>query len=321
MLTVQARLNRLLVVIAGAVILLDALWIAFGHFAIDAAAYLLLALAVPACVAASFYYSRVRNEPAFGAIFAATAFLIAFPAACCLLSYLALTIAGPRIDAQLAVIDRSIGVSWPAIMAFAANHPLLTAVLSAAYQSIIPQTLVLVLLLGWRRNEASLYGLCLAIAIGATVTIAVWTAFPGFGAYSVYHLSPAVAAKLNLVENVDYGQQLNDLLKNGPGFISPRDLRGLIGFPSYHTVQAIVLAWYAREIPYVRWGSLQLNALMIAATPIHGGHHVVDIAGGALVAVAAIAAADALVRRLGTSKGPVATGTTVAGVRPQSATA
>jgi PAP2 superfamily len=317
----QGRLNRLLAVIAGSLIVFDALWIALGHFAIDATAYLALAIAVPACMGASYYYGHRRNEPALSTMFAATAFLIAFPAACCLLSYLALTVTGPRIDLQLAAIDRSLGVSWPAIMAFAGDHPAVTGMLGLAYESMIPQTVLLVLLLGWRNEQAPLYGLCLAIAAGATATIAVWTAFPAFGAYSVYHLPPVVAAKLNLVENVDYGRQLTMMLQNGPGFISPRDLRGIIGFPSYHTVQAIVLAWYARKIPYVRWGSLLLNALVIVSTPIHGGHHVIDIAGGMIVAIGAIAVADAVVRSFGARKAAVAIAKAEAGAQPQSAAA
>jgi len=294
---VQTSLNRLLIAIAVMIVTIDVVWLQFGHFTIDAHPYLLLALIVPLCGVGASYYGRLRNEACLSAMFSATAFLLIVPAASCLLSYLAVTVAGPRIDSLLAAFDQALGVSWPAIMGFAADHPLLTQTLSLAYDSIIAQTLLLVLLLGLCRQELQLYGLCLAIAVGAVITIAVWTAFPSFGAYSVYHLSPAVTAKLHLVEGLDYGQQLSLLLKNGPGLISPHDLRGIIGFPSYHTVQAIVLAWYARKLPYVSWVFLGLNILVVAATPVHGGHHIVDILGGCAVAGAAIVAAEATIRK------------------------
>ena len=282
--TMGTRLNGILAAIASAVVLVDAVWAVAGGFRVDAAPYLPLAAVALTCIGGAAFYSRVRQEPAFSAMLAATGFLMVFPAACCLFTYLAVTIAGPRIDFQLAAIDRSVGISWPAIMAFASNHALMTRTLELAYQSIVAQTLVLVLLLGWKQRPAELYGFCLAIGFAAIVTIVIWTSFPAFGAYSVYQLSPSVAHKLNLVEGTDYGKQLTALLKNGPGLISPTDLRGLIGFPSYHTAQAIVLTWYTRHLPYVRWVSLLLNGLMIAATPIHGGHHVVDIFGGVAVA-------------------------------------
>lgn len=293
------RLNALLIGIALGFVGLDILWVSSGHFRIDAGPYLLLAFIMTICVAGAYFYGQVRNEPTFSAMFAATAFLMVFPAACCLLSYLATTIAGPRIDLNLLAIDRALGIRWPTIMEFAGNHRLLSDALGTAYESIVPQTLLLVLLLGWMQKPGQLYGLCLAIAGGATLTLAFWTAFPSFGAYSVYHLPLATQAKLSLVQGVDYGQQLTMLLKNGPGFIEPRDLRGIIGFPSYHTVQAIVLAWYARKLPYVGWAFVLLNIAVVSATPIHGGHHVVDIAGGALVAALAIFTADRLVKKLG----------------------
>ncbi len=91
------------------------------------------------------------------------------------------------------------------------------------------------------------------------------------------------------------------LLKNGPGHISPAELRGIVGFPSYHTVQALVLIWYGWRVVYVRWAALLLNIVVLIATPIQGGHHLIDMVGGAVVAVAAIALADWIVRHIAVS--------------------
>jgi membrane-associated phospholipid phosphatase len=44
----------------------------------------------------------------------------------------------------------------------------------------------------------------------------------------------------------------------------------------------------------VRWIALALNLAMAAATPLSGGHYFVDLVAGAILAVAAIAAASAL---------------------------
>src|SRR4051812_45362891 len=134
--TMQASLNRLLIAIAVLIVTMDAVWLQLGHFTIDSHPYLLLVLIVPLCAAGASYYGRVRNEAGLSAMFSATAFLLIVPAASCLLSYLAVTIAGPRIDSVLAAFDQDLGVSWPAIMGFAADHPLLTQTLSLAYGSI-----------------------------------------------------------------------------------------------------------------------------------------------------------------------------------------
>jgi hypothetical protein len=288
-------LNRVLFGIAAAIVGIDAAWVIGGHFAIDVRNYALLLLLVPPLAAGAMFYSRVRNEPALSATLAASAFLIVFSAGCCLLSYLALTIAGPRIDALLVAIDRTMGFSWTAVMTLAADHRVATAFLGFAYLSVMPQIVLLILVLGWRQRCADLYGLSLALSFGALFAVAAWTLFPSFGAFSVFDLPQAISAKLGLALDGDYGRDLVAMLKNGPGFISPKELRGIIGFPSYHTVQALVLIWYARNIPWLRWAAMVLNILVLIGTPIHGGHHLIDLIGGSAVACAAIMLADRIV--------------------------
>jgi hypothetical protein len=180
-------------------------------------------------------------------------------------------------------------------MAFAADNLLLNRILGLAYMSVMPQAILLLLWLGARGDLKGLYGLALALAYGAIITLAVWTPFPSFGAFSVFSLPDDVASRLNLVAGFDYAQDLLQMLRSGPGFISPGELRGIIGFPSYHTLQAVVLTWYAWRDAVLRWPVLALNAAVLMAIPIHGGHHLVDLPGGIFVAVIAIAMARATI--------------------------
>jgi PAP2 superfamily protein len=288
-------LNRILAATAGAIVLLDATWLVAGHFQIDSGRYGLLFLLVLPLIAASFYYGEFRREDAISATLAASGFLLVFSAGCSLLSYLLLTIAGPRIDAQLALVDRAMGFSWPHLMALVAAHPSTNLVLRWAYTSVMPQSAGLLLLLGWKGKCAELYAFCLAIAAGAAISLAVWTMYPSFGAFSVFTLPPDVASRLGLVLGFDYGRQLVGMLAHGPGFISPSELRGLVGFPSFHTVQALVLIWYARSLRGVRWAALILNAVVLVSIPVQGGHHLVDMIGGAAVTIVAIWMAEAAV--------------------------
>jgi len=281
-------LNRVLFGLAATFVTVDGLWLAFGHFAIDLHAYGLLALLVVPLVLASAWYGRRRAEEGISAALAVTAFLVVFPAAAALMSYLLITIAGPRIDGILASADMALGFHWPALMAWAGDHPLLNALLGYAYASVMPQTLLLILLLGFAKKLDDLYSLALALCFGAMLTMAIWTAFPSFGAFSVFTLPVPVASKLGLALGFDYAKALVHMLKDGPGLISPKDLRGLVGFPSYHTLQALVLAWYARRIPWWRWVALALNAAVLVAVPIQGGHHLVDMAGGVAVTLIAV---------------------------------
>ena len=173
--------------------------------------------------------------------------------------------------------------------------------LGLAYLSAMPQMVLLLLWLGARGDLEDLYGLALALAFGAIITLAVWTPFPSFGAFSVFSLPDEVATKLNLVAGFDYAHDLVLMLESGPGLISPGELRGIIGFPSYHTLQALVLTWYARRSTVLRWPVLALNIAVLIAIPIHGGHHLIDILGGFFVAVVAIMMAQATIAAAGRS--------------------
>ena len=287
----QSILNRVLLAISAAITVLDGCWLVAGRFQYDAHNYGLLFLLMLPLAGGAAYYGKVRRDAALSALFACAAFLVVFSAGASLLSYLLVTIAGPRIDFLLASADHAIGFDWPSLMGIVARHPSANTMLKLAYVSVMPQTLVLLLALGWRRRVEELYRLSLALSAGAVITLAVWTLAPSFGAFSVFTLPDAVAGKLGLVLGFDYGHALVQMLKDGPGFISPSELRGIVGFPSYHTLQALVLTWYARGLKGFRWPAILLNLAVLVSIPVQGGHHLVDMFGGMAVTVVSIAVA------------------------------
>jgi len=292
----HTALASLLAAIACGLILLDAVWGYAGRFDIDVRSYAIIAALLSPMICGAVVYSWLRPDPRISVTCTGTAFLLAFSSSCAVLSYLLSTVAGPRIDGLLAQIDHAMGFDWVALMNFAAHHTTLNALLKLSYVSVMPQIMLLVFILGWSGRAADLYGLCLAIAAGALICVFVWALFPSFGAFSVFDLSPSTAAKLGLALDGNYSRDLVALLKNGPGVITPLELRGVVGFPSFHTVQALVIVWYARKLPLLRWVALVLNIAVLISTPIQGGHHLIDVFGGGIVALAAIALAGRIVR-------------------------
>lgn len=307
------RLQLILFAIVAAIATVDLLWVSAGHFDVDALGFGAIALLSAIFAGAGVYYERVRKEERLAAMLIGTSFLIGMSASFSLLNYLLLTVAGTRIDVALAALDRAIGVDWPALMRLAAQHPLIAAGLQLAYISVLPQVAVLVVLLGWRGRHHSIYGYCIALTAGAAISISIWLVAPSFGAFSVYALPANVSDHLALALDGAYAKDLMSLLAHGPGHISPTAAKGLIGFPSFHAVMAMLVVWYARQLLYVRWLALGLNSIVLAATPIEGGHHVVDVIAGFAVAAAAVLLADWIVRRAATSSTPLQMTTQVAG--------
>jgi len=274
----------------------DALWVQAGHFDIDRPGFAGIAALSVILAAAGLFYERVRKEERLAAMLIGTSFLLAMSASFSLLNYLLLTVAGHRIDAPLAALDRALGVDWPAMMMAMSHHPVIAALLQLAYISVLPQVALLVALLGWSGKHENIYALCLALSAGAAISIFLWTLAPSFGAFSVYALPADISRRLPLALDAQYARDLISLLAHGPGHISPTSAKGLIGFPSFHAVMAMFVVWYAREISYVRLFALVLNIVVLVATPIQGGHHVVDVLAGFAVAAIGVIFADAMTR-------------------------
>jgi hypothetical protein len=289
-------LQRSLFTIAAALILADFGWALLGRFQVDLLAYCRIALLALALAAAGAFYQEKRHEPALAAMMLGASFLCAFSAAASMLNYFLLTFHGPRIDTWLAKIDRSLGFDWAAVMAAMAGHPLLNSMLFFSYNSVLPEIALMTVALAWAGKAESTYRFCLCVAVGALIAIFIWALMPSVGTQALFTLPPQIAAKLNLAVQGDYGIELNRLLRDGPGLITPSELRGLIAFPSYHGVLALIVAWYAREIPRLFWPLLAINALVLVATPVQGGHYLVDVFASFPVAMLSIVIASRLGR-------------------------
>ncbi len=281
--TVESELRRLLIHLALSIVVIDVIWAPMANFHVAYGAYLYLAMLSLSLFVASTFYERVRPDRNLSAMLFGAGFMCLFSAAASVLNYCLLTVAGPRIDGQLAAIDRALGFDWPTVMTSVAAYPLFNMVLLGVYATMLPQVALLIVALGLNGGSTRIYRYCVAMSVGALVCIAVWSVAPSFGAIAVYSI-PAAASHMPLALDQNYAQILISLLAHGPGEISPEAVKGLIGFPSYHAVLAVLTIYYAWTIRLLRWPVMAVNFLMLVATPIQGGHHLVDVLAGFAVA-------------------------------------
>jgi len=78
----------------------------------------------------------------------------------------------------------------------------------------------------------------------------------------------------------------------GPLSFDLSRLQGLISFPSYHTVLAVLLT-YAHRRSLLLAPIALVNGIMLFSIPSYGGHYLIDIIAGAAVALLAISATAA----------------------------
>lgn len=195
----------------------------------------------------------------------------------------------PFTDATLAAADGAIGFDWGAALRLFDRHPDVNAVLRVAYDSIIPQILLIVVILALTRQAERLYRFLMATNLALVVTSVIAVFFPALGAYEFYGVSPADHPHIALVTDTKMTEPilwLRAAVFTPPG---PSFTVGLISFPSFHSATAVIYAWAMWRTPVARWIWLAVNAMMLIATPVHGSHYLVDVFAGVAVAWIGIA--------------------------------
>jgi membrane-associated phospholipid phosphatase len=212
-----------------------------------------------------------------------------------LLSYLSATTAWPLQDARFAAWDRALGFDWLAWFAWLNANPLVAKALSAAYHTSFAQVIGLLVLLTVLGRDRDLWDFVALFALTSVAVILVSIAVPAVGAAAYHAPDPALRSSFHPLSGIWHLDEFLGVRDGRIRAISLDRLEGIVQFPSFHTVLAIVTPYALRHVRLVFWPVALLNAVIIVSTLSEGGHYLVDVLAGAVLAVAAIAA----VRRLG----------------------
>lgn len=226
--------------------------------------------------------------------------LIAFSSIGAVLSYLVAANQRPLWDAAFMAWDRALGLDWLAYLAFVDARPNLGWWLGIAYVSIMPQFIVVIATLALTGRIATCRTFIATFIVCALVVILISGVMPalsvishlGLKAQDFEHLRPSAA--YSHVPDSHLADYLG--LRDGTLRILAIDrLEGIITFPSLHASLAAILCVALWQVPWLRWVGVAVNAMMLAATPIYGGHYFVDVFAG----LAAAGASYLFVRRVG----------------------
>jgi hypothetical protein len=200
------------------------------------------------------------------------------------LSYLAAAPDFPLIDTELVRLDALLfGFDWDAAARWVADRPMLDQVLQAAYFSAVYQA-VAVLLIGSIARTGDRNGeFFWQFGIGLILTFAIFifTSALGKGGHVGGYVETLTMIRGGRWTVLDYSRA-----------------EGIVTFPSFHVTLAILFIYAVRRHRWAMAVFVPLNVLLIAATPTVGGHYLVDLPAGAIVAVASIAVTRALRRQL-----------------------
>jgi hypothetical protein len=262
-------------------------WASFGLL------YVLITLYAGAGLA---YRGLNRSERA-GTAFFVIAQMALFSMVISLDCYLAMSLHRPLNDEFLAGVDRALGIDWWSYVTWVKSGPVSGRVLTYAYLSSPVQLVAAILLLGFTRRFARLDTLTLAFMISAAATLAFWAVFPSFGPLPLYYAQGLPAPPFDLAVSKKVAMRLLALHAGPLPPLRFEDLTGYIGFPSFHTVMAVLTVHALWGLPISGPLALAANVLVLLSLPADGGHYFIDIAGGLLVALGSIALSGMIVRQ------------------------
>jgi hypothetical protein len=279
---------RLLASLSGIVLA----WLVATQFYIEPSGYV-----IAFTVATVYWYIGARGarskrwNPRTSYCLIAVAQLIVALVVLSTLTYLATGIGFPLRDELLLSWDRALGFDFRSYLAFVNSHPEVLRILSPSYSSIAWQLVAMALALPlagcYRRTGHAICAFSLALV--ATICISVFV--PAIGVYGQLGLKPS---DFPYFEPQGYYDTLRDAPLLREGSLRALDLwrlGGVLTFPSFHAATATLYIWAFWPLTWLRPLVLPWNVAMIVATPLGGGHYLVDVLAGILVTIAAIVAA------------------------------
>ena len=194
------------------------------------------------------------------------------------ISYVAAALAArvPLLDDTLARLDMVLfGFDWDVAARWVDARPVIEQGLSIAYFNLPVQLMGLLVIGSFRRPGDRNGDLIWIMIISSCITIGISMFTPALG--RIGHLGTA---------QVDV---LNEIRSGAWHVFTYERFEGIINFPSLHTALALVFTYVAARLH--RWALAvfaPINAVMLLSISPIGGHYLVDICGGAGVAVVSI---------------------------------
>jgi len=251
-------------------------------------------LSIGGILATSFFYRYRRPNPHLCALTEAAAQLLLILLFGILLTYAAVAVKFPYVDAELYAIDNAIGFDRQSYLKFFADWPWLSKTVEASYFCMLPQFALVPAIMFFARKFERVQRMIVAIAISLVVTALISILTPSLTAFVHVDLAGLVTVPADAYTPVP---TMEALRSGAMRAIHLNHLEGLVSFPSFHTTAALIFAWTLLTVRYIRLFGIVLNLALIVATPVIGAHYFIDLVGGFAVAFAAMMTSQWLCRR------------------------
>ena len=244
------------------------------------------------------YVRQMKSAPRVGLALVGAGIFTGFTAVSSIFIFALFPLANPLIDPWLLTIDAALGYHWPGLIAWLADHPALAQALGYVYHSSLAQILLTIILLAALSRTLDLHRFLLVGIVTLILAVAIWWTVPSIGPSAFQQIPEAHRLATGLYYSPAYGELLRSLVEVGPRQISPEVVTGVVAFPSYHMIMALMVVWFTRGTVAFLPAAL-VNTAMVPATLSHGGHHLIDLVGGLAVFALGLWITQRLIRQPG----------------------
>ena len=205
------------------------------------------------------------------------------------LSYVITAANLPLRDSLLARADHSLGFDWLYFLDMTNYSPVVTVLLTRAYQTIGLVTQLVIFWLALTQNGERLTEFLAILGLCTVGLCAAMLLVPAAGAFAYYEPAPQLFGNYSALGRMwTFGHTFNLLRDGSLSVIDLSALDGVVSFPSFHTVLGAITIYAARDTRWLMGFVLVLNTAMIVATLPVGGHHLADVLAGAGLTFGAI---------------------------------
>jgi membrane-associated phospholipid phosphatase len=285
--------------------LADVVWLPNSRLSFAASNWTSLLQGIGCCMLAGAFVgvasSRLRGDAERPAAVLRTALLVAellwraalpigaLLAAGCTLSYVITAAELPLQDALLARLDRGLGFRWLHFLDAANSSPFLATLLTGAYQTTGPVTVLVIVWLALNRRGERLAELIAVLSLSTVgLCVGMWLV-PAAGAFAYYRPAPQLVENFSALGEMWSFFHAFTMLRDGSLLVIDLSaLQGIVSFPSFHTMLGVMTIYPLRDTRWLMIPVLLLNGTMIVSTLPVGGHHLVDVLAGAGLTIGAI---------------------------------
>jgi hypothetical protein len=259
-------------------------------FTVDLRTLGLAALIVTPMLVIAHVYTHRRPEPQYAIPAILIVYFIANGLIFGPMSYFAAALGGPLMDAQLAAIDRWMGFDWHAVQRLTAGSELLSWAGVKIYHNSGYQMLLAwaVLAVTGQHGRLTVFLTALVVSTGACVLLSA--AIPAAGAYIHYNVPDSALGHLaGTGAGVWHMTDFEALRAGTLRALDLQNLEGIVTFPSFHTVVALLSGWSLARTRYLAVPAALYSGLVVLTTIPIGGHYLIDVIFGGLITAAALA--------------------------------